>query len=329
MLTQPPLIVMQHIRPQLSLNRMGGQRGDTARIDAQRTSPQARYILLADLKLAIVSNEERTEAALRRFRAGELADAGIGIADAVFLGVAADGAPTFAAVLSAAEMARLAGGVEQLGTLVDLRSLALQGQLLPEEIAVAGQARALAAWHTTHRCCGRCGARTRMREGGWRRDCRACGQMHFPRSDPAVIMAVIHQGRILLGHEHRFPDKFYSVLAGFVEPGDDIETAVRRETMEEAGVLVGAVHYVASQPWPFPHSLMIGCWAEALSDAITVDLGELPEARWVSREETIAMLAGAHRDGHTVPQPLSIAHTLIRAFAEGKLGPDQSDSTML
>src|SRR5262245_33454547 len=123
MLTQPPLIVMQHIRPQLSLNRMGGQRGDTAWIDAQRRSARAHFLLLADLKLAIVSNEERTETALRRFRAGELADAGIETANALFLGVAADGAPTFAAVLSAADMARLSGAVEQLSTLVDLRSL--------------------------------------------------------------------------------------------------------------------------------------------------------------------------------------------------------------
>jgi NAD+ diphosphatase len=146
--------------------------------------------------------------------------------------------------------------------------------------------------------------------------------MHFPRSDPAVIMAITHSGRLLLGHEHRFPDKFYSVLAGFVEPGDDIETAVRRETMEEAGVVVGAVRYIASQPWPFPHQLMVGCWAEALSDTITLDVAELPEARWVSRDEVTAMLADSHPLGHKVPPPLSIAHTLIRAFAEGKLGAD-------
>ncbi len=320
MLTQPPFIVMQHIRPQLSLDRRGGQRGDAASIEALRLRADARYFLLANLKLAISSDEARTATALRSFTAQDLADVRLDVVDVLFLGVDPSGAPVFGVPLEAHMLAALGNAADRFAPLVDLRTLALQGQLSAEELSIAGQARALAAWHSTHRCCGKCGARTRSREGGWRRDCRACGQMHFPRSDPAVIMAVIHQDRILLGHEHRFPDKFYSVLAGFVEPGDDIETAVRRETMEEAGVLVGAVHYVASQPWPFPHSLMIGCWAEALSDTIALDITELPEARWVGREEVASMLAGRHVLGHAVPQPLSIAHTLIRAFAEGKLG---------
>jgi NAD+ diphosphatase len=320
--TQPPLIAIQHIRPQLSLNRMGGQRGNTPSIDALRAAPSARYLLIADLKFAVVSNEDRTDTTLRTFDSPMLASLGVDVRKAFLLGVAADGAPLFAVALSAADLASMGSTGDQLAPLVDLRSLALQGQVSSEEIALAGQARALAAWHATQRCCGRCGARTRMRDGGWRRDCRACGQLHFPRSDPAVIMAIIHGGRLLLGHEHRFPEKLYSVLAGFVEPGDDIETAVRREIMEEAGVLVGAVHYVGSQPWPFPYSLMIGCWGEALDDAISLDVTELPEARWVSRAEVNEMLEARHPLGHIVPPPLSIAHTLIRAFAEGKIGPD-------
>ena len=259
---------------------------------------------------------------MRRYTAADLAALRVPVKDAFLLGIGADGAPTFAATLSASDLAAMGAAAERFAPLVDLRTLALQGQMPAEDLSIAGQARALAAWHAIQRCCGKCGGRTRSREGGWRRDCRACGQMHFPRSDPAVIMAITHNNRILLGHEHRFPDKFHSVLAGFVEPGDDIETAVRRETMEEAGVLVGAVRYIASQPWPFPHQLMIGCWAEALSDTITLDVTELPEARWVGREEVTSMLAGTHPLGHTVPAPLSIAHTLIRAFAEGKLGGD-------
>ena len=123
-----------------------------------------------------------------------------------------------------------------------------------------------------------------------------------------------------MGHEPRFIENMYSVLAGFVEPGDDIETAVRREIMEEAGVAVGRVDYVASQPWPFPHSLMIGCWGEALSDQLNLDPFELPEARWFGREEVRQMLERTHPLGHFVPPPLSISHTLIRAFAEGALG---------
>ena len=313
-------IAMHHILPQLSLDRRGGQRGDAAYLDALRARADARYLLLANLKLAIRSDEARTHTALRSFTAAELADVRLDVADVLFLGVQPDGVPVFAVSLEAHMLAAMGSAAARLDPLVDLRSLALQGQMSAEELATAGQARALAAWHAVHRCCGRCGARTRSRDGGWRRDCRACGQMHFPRSDPAVIMAVIHDDRLLLGHEHRFKEKLYSVLAGFVEPGDDIETAVRRETMEEAGVPIGAVHYVASQPWPFPHSLMVGCWAEALSDSITLDERELPEARWVPRDEVQAMMEGRHPLGHEVPPPLSIAHTLIRAFAEGKLG---------
>ena len=316
----PPPLAMQHIRPQLSLDRLGGQRHHAAWIDARRTAPEARYILLADLKLAVASNAERTRTALRRFTHDELTALGMNLEAAIFIGVAEDRTPVFAGQLNASQLAALPGGAEIVAPLVDLRSLALQGQLSPEETALAGQARALAAWHATQRCCGKCGARTVPRDGGWRRDCHACGQPHFPRSDPAVIMAIVHDGRLLLGHEHRFPEKLYSVLAGFVEPGDDIENAVRREIMEEAGLTVGAVHYVASQPWPFPYSLMIGCWGEALSDTITLDMTELPEARWVSREDVVAMLAGQHPLGHIVPPQLSIAHTLIRAFADGRFG---------
>jgi NAD+ diphosphatase len=322
MQTQFPSIVMQHIRPQLSIDRIGGRRGDAAWIEGMLAHPQARYLLLADLRPAVVSDADDRASALRSFATGDLTGIRLDLADVVFLGLAEQDAPVFAVALGAHLLAAFGSVLEGCGPFVELRSLALQGQIPPEELALAAQARALAAWHATQRCCGKCGARTRSREGGWRRDCRACGQMHFPRSDPAVIMAITHSGRLLLGHEHRFPDKFYSVLAGFVEPGDDIETAVRRETMEEAGVVVGAVRYIASQPWPFPHQLMVGCWAEALSDTITLDVAELPEARWVSRDEVTAMLADSHPLGHKVPPPLSIAHTLIRAFAEGKLGAD-------
>jgi NAD+ diphosphatase len=319
--TQTTPLTMRHIRPQLSLDRKGGQRNQRDWIEARRNAPEARYILLADFKLAVISNADRTQTALRQFTSSELAAFGLEPKHAFFLGMAeADAVPLFAAVLNASQLAALSGEAERLSPLVDLRSLALQGQLSPDEIAIAGQARALAAWHATQRCCGRCGARTVARDAGWRRDCRACGQMHFPRSDPAVIMAIIHDNRILLGHEHRFPEKLYSVLAGFVEPGDDIETAVRREIMEEAGIPVGPVHYVASQPWPFPYSLMIGCWGEALDDAITLDVTELPEARWFTRDEVAAMMKGEHPLGHIVPPQLSIAHTLIRGFAEGKIG---------
>ena len=301
----PSPLAADHIGAQTSLNRMGGRRQDDAWVAAMRASPEARVYVLVDLKFAITSNPERSHSRLRAFSPGDLASMGLGMDEACFLGLTGDGAPRFSLALSPA---------------VDLRSLAFQGTMPAHELAIAAQGRALAAWHATHRCCGRCGARTEARDGGWRRDCWACGQQHFPRSDPAVIMLITHEERGLLGRELRFPENFYSVLAGFVEPGDDIENAVRREVMEEAGIPVGPVHYVASQPWAFPHSLMIGCWGVALSGEIHLDPAELHEARWVSRAEIGDMLAERHAEGHTVPRPLSIAHTLTRAFAEGKLG---------
>ncbi len=316
---QPP-IPMHHIAAQTAIGRMAEKRRDRTWLEAQQTSRNARFYLLIDLKFAIESDSDRTNTRLRAFKAGELSAAGIETGGAYFLGASEEGVPLFALALSPGDAARLPAGPEAFAPLVDLRTLAIQADMPPAELTLAAQARMLAAWHATHRCCGRCGARTEPREGGWRRDCWACGQTHFPRSDPAVIMLITQNEQCLMGHEPRFPDKMYSVLAGFVEPGDDIETAVRREIMEEAGIRVGRVDYVASQPWPFPHSLMIGCWGEALNADLTLDPVELPEARWFSREEVRSMLQRRHPLGHFVPPPLSISHTLIRAFAEGRLG---------
>jgi NAD+ diphosphatase len=319
-MTERAAITMHHIAAQTVMNRRGEMRRDREWIEAQRSSPEARYCLMIDLKFAITSNADRTNTRLREFSAAELAAANLDFQAALFLGVDEGGTPRFALALAPHEATKLPGGADSLAPIVDLRTLALGADMPPEQLSLAAQARALACWHVTHRCCGRCGAKTEPREGGWRRDCWACGQLHFPRSDPAVIMLITHDEQCLLGHEPRFQDNMYSVLAGFVEPGDDVETAVRREIMEEAGVPVGRVEYVASQPWPFPHSLMIGCWGEALSAELTLDPVELPEARWFSREEVRSMLERRHPLGHFVPPPLSISHTLVRAFAEGSLG---------
>ena len=139
---------------------------------------------------------------------------------------------------------------------------------------------------------------------------------HFPRTDPVVIMLAIDGERCLLGRSGRFAANSWSCLAGFVEPGETIEEAVRREVREEAGVVVGNVKYFRSQPWPFPSSLMIGCHARAISREITVDRNELEDARWFSRAEVAAMLVGRHPHGLTTPPPVAIAHHLIRAWVE-------------
>jgi NAD+ diphosphatase len=316
----PSPVKQMHIAAQTALDRTGEKRNAPEWIEAQRASPNARFYLLIDLRFAIASDTDRTSTRLRGFSAIQLETLGVKTGDAYFLGLDHTETPVFAAALSIADAAVLPAIADAAAPLVDLRSLATQSDMPKEELTLAAQARSLAAWHATHGCCGRCGGRTEPRAGGWRRDCGACGQSHFPRSDPAVIMLVTQDERCLLGHEPRFPDKMYSVLAGFVEPGDDIETAVRREIMEETGVKVGRVDYIASQPWPFPHSLMIGCWGEALSAELTLDPVEIVDARWFSREEVRQMIEHRHPEELFVPPPLSISHTLIRAFADGALG---------
>jgi NAD+ diphosphatase len=180
------------------------------------------------------------------------------------------------------------------------------------------EAKALLGWHARHRFCANCGASTNMGEAGWRRDCPECKAQHFPRTDPVVIMLAIDGERCLLGRQARFGTGMWSCLAGFVEPGETIEEAVRRETSEEAGIICGEVNYFATQPWPFPMSLMIGCHAKALSSEIKVDTTELEDAQWFSRKDAAAMLLRQHSDGFSTPPPVAIAYHIIRAWVEGK-----------
>ncbi len=199
--------------------------------------------------------------------------------------------------------------------LVDLRSLAAKAALERPVIAMMAQAKSVLFWHDRHRFCSRCGAPSTVSSAGWKRECAACDTPHFPRTDPVVIMLATRGDRCLLGRQARFAPGMYSALAGFLEPGETIEAAVRREVMEEAGVRVGRVTYLASQPWPFPATLMIGCLAEALNDEITVDYAELEDARWFTRAEVQEMLGGAHENGLGAPQPIAIARSLMRAWA--------------
>jgi NAD+ diphosphatase len=155
-------------------------------------------------------------------------------------------------------------------------------------------AKALLHWHRVHGFCAACGARSDLSHGGWQRSCPACGAQHFPRTDPVVIMLVTRGNSVLLGRSPGWPEGMYSLLAGFIEPGETLEAAVRREVKEESGIDCGAVGYLASQPWPFPASLMLGARAEALSEAITIDPDELEDALWVSREEMVTVMAGLH-----------------------------------
>jgi len=202
------------------------------------------------------------------------------------------------------------------GVFAELR--AIMTRLSPRDAELAATAKAVCEWHKSHRFCARCGAESAMAMGGWQRDCGACGGHHFPRTDPVVIMLITHGNSVLVGRSPGWPEGMYSLLAGFVEPGETIEAAVRREVFEEAGIRVGSVSYLSSQPWPFPASLMFGCAGDALNKDLTIDPEEIEDAMWVTREEMADAFAGNH------PKLLparkgAIAHFLLEAWLSDRL----------
>ncbi len=169
----------------------------------------------------------------------------------------------------------------------------------------------VAAWHQRHGFCSVCGTASMVFRGGWGRRCPSCEAEHYPRVDPVVIMLATHDDRLLLGRQPQYPPGRYSALAGFVEPGETIEAAVARELGEEAGIAVTNVRYIASQPWPFPSSLMIGCTARAIGDVLTIDHDELDDARWFSRADVAAALAGLADAPFVAPPRFAIARNLL------------------
>ena len=185
--------------------------------------------------------------------------------------------------------------------------------LRPEELAIYGEAKALVDWHARHQFCANCGAPTKLAKGGWQRNCDNCGAQHFPRTDPVTIMLVEFEDKLLLGRQPRFPPRMYSALAGFVEPGETIEEAVAREVWEEVGIRAGNVEYLASQPWPFPSQLMIGCTSVAETTELTIDETELDDARWFTRAELEEARAAGQAGSELLifPQPFAIAYHLI------------------
>jgi NAD+ diphosphatase len=230
----------------------------------------------------------------------------------VFLGLRGT-QPLFALDVSAAEEP-LASGLAGRGEFQEMRPAAFILSL--GDTAILGQAKSLIDWHRRHRFCPNCGAATAMADGGYRRLCPQCAAEHFPRTDPVVIMLPTDNDYCLIGRNQRFPPLLYSAFAGFVEPGETVEEAVARELREEVNLKTGAVRYHASQPWPFPSSLMIGCYAEALSRDFKIDGKEIEDARWMSRSEIRARLAGGIDDTIKLPPLVAIAHVLIRDWAQ-------------
>jgi NAD+ diphosphatase len=269
-----------------SLDRSAVKRNDDDWIAEQRRSSSARFIHI---------NGDKTI-----FRDGRLVTDLPLVGDTVvFLGLDDKQQPWFACRSEATEDLR------------DLRSLALEGLLPDEEIGILAQARSLIHWHERRSFCSNCGGRNEMAEAGYRRHCPHCKADHFPRTDPVVIMVARHKGRLLLGRQAAWTPGMYSALAGFVEPGETLEDAARREVFEESGIRVGPLRYAASQPWPFPASLMIGLIGEALSDEIVIDHSELEDARWFPAEEAKLMMERRHPQGFTATNPRAIAYHLI------------------
>lgn len=256
-----------------------------------------------------------------------LADA---VPDHAFLG-RSDGVPLFAADISVwepdGEAAETLGAfldpseqvhpaVAGIAVFAELR--AVMTSLDARNAELAATARGLFEWHRSHRYCSNCGTLSAFVLGGWQRDCADCGRSHYPRTDPVVIMLITRNDKVLVGRSPGWPEGMYSLLAGFVEPGETMEAAVRREVMEEAGIAVGQVSYLASQPWPFPASLMFGCVGAALNEKITLDPLELEDAMWVSRSDMEIVFAGQH----PVMKPArkgAIAHFLLDNWLRGTL----------
>ncbi|MCR2833343.1 NAD(+) diphosphatase [Parerythrobacter lacustris] len=230
---------------------------------------------------------------------GTLADAPED-AELVFLGLD-DGKACFAAVPPLGDASPRMANPQLWGLMQALR---------PDDLALYGGARSLVDWHARHRFCAACGGPTAIAKGGWQRNCGSCGAQHFPRTDPVTIMLVEYEGRLMLGRGLGWPEGRFSALAGFVEPGESIEEAVAREVFEESGVRVRDVTYVASQPWPFPSQLMLGCHSHADDDALTIDATEMAEIEWYTRADVAAALAG--EGPFIAPPPHAIAHSLMQ-----------------
>ncbi|WP_213982242.1 NAD(+) diphosphatase [Sphingomonas sp. dw_22] len=279
-----------------TLDRADRVRHEAALLDAALAHPAARLLVLDGLDPVLDDEGRLTWTAL-----------GAASGEPLFLGYD-DGVPCFAAAFPHGH-AVPAGRSPALFAMLD--------RFAPADAANYAAARSLVDWHGRHGFCAVCGTATAIFRAGWARQCPNCGAEHFPRVDPVVIMLAELGDRVLLGRQPPWPQGRYSALAGFLEVGESIEEAVAREIFEEAGVRVRDIRYVASQPWPFPSSLMVACIGTAEEEAITIDVHELEDARWFTRDEVRLALARDPAATFGAPPSYAIANTLLTAWAEG------------
>ena len=302
------------------LDRAAAARRDPDWVGARLADPNSRFLLLRDLQPLLRQGTAGLRIAWRTGQNGA-SPAGVGeAAETVLLGVDTTGAAHFGIDVDPKVWKDPVDVGPDSESFTDTRKAAAS---LPfAESAIVAQARSLLSWHRDHPICSRCGGPTRAVEAGYARRCTRmdCAASHFPRTDPVVIMMVVRGDEALLGRSVRqppFPPGLYSCLAGYVEPGESMEEAVRREVREEAGIEIGRVTYHSSQPWPFPSSLMIGCFGEALSNSVRIDPAEVEEARWFDRAEVSGALARwSETSGFRLPPPLTAAHRLARAWLD-------------
>ncbi len=292
------------------LDRAAHLRGDDAKLLALEGKSSSRAYVVHRDSLVVAQDADSPRALLRIEEALKFgANPGT-----IFLGLR-EGAAIFGMGISAAAVEALLPRNDV--KVSELRGMAMQGVVPPEQLSAIAMAKSMVTWHQRHGFCANCGTRTAMKEGGWKRDCPNCKAEHFPRTDPVVIMLVTSGDKVLLGRQKQFLPGMYSCLAGFVEAAETIEDAVRREIFEESGIRCTDVTYYMTQPWPYPSSLMIGCTARAINEDIVVDHSELEDARWFDRAEATLMIKREHPDGLAGPHPFAIAHHLLGRWVHG------------